>query len=159
MIQQPVLLLGLGNSLAGDDGIGSRIAAALAVDPRLPATVEVLQAGSDLLRLEPQMKGRRHIVLLDAMLAPEDVGTVMFRSDASQLDDRQGHAHHLSAVQAMTLLRTVVPALSSVQCTWITIGVADTRISHELSPALAEQVPNILEQILDGLRRLTTDGT
>lgn len=151
---KPVLLVGLGNTLAGDDGVGSRVAAALAVDPRLPAVVEVLQAGSDLLRLEPQLEGRRDIVLVDALLSPLRVGTVLVRVGTPDLDDRQTHAHHLSAVQAMALLRTVVPALAGVRCTWITIAIADTRISHELSPALAAETPLILDRILAELDRL-----
>jgi hydrogenase maturation protease len=157
---KPILVLGLGNSLAGDDGIGSRVAAALAGDPRLPADVEVLQAGSDLLRLAPRMDGRTDVVLLDAMLTDGAVGAVSVDSDVCGVDMRQGHVHHLSAVQAMALLRTVVPRLDRVRCTWVTIGIPDSRISRDLSPALEAALPGIVDTVLASLQGMTgTPGT
>lgn len=152
---KPILVLGLGNRLAGDDGIGSRVAAALAGDPRLPADVDVMQAGSDLLRLAPRMEDRTDVVLLDAMLTDGDVGDVSVLTDVCGMDTRQGHVHHLSAVQAMALLRTVVPRLDGIRCTWIAIGIADSRISHDLSPALDAALPGIVDAVLATLHGMT----
>jgi hydrogenase maturation protease len=152
---KPVLVLGLGNSLAGDDGIGSRVADALARDARLPADVDVMQAGSDLLRLAPRMDGRTDVVLLDAMLTDGEVGAVSVLTDVCGVDMRQGHVHHLSAVQAMALLRTVVPRLDRVRCTWVAIGITDSRISHDLSPALEAALPGIVDTVLATLRSMT----
>lgn len=150
----PVLVLGLGNPLAGDDGVGSRIAEALVRNPRLPEGIDVMPAGSDLLRLAPYMDGRTDVVLLDAVLTDGGVGTVSVLTDVCGMDMRQGHAHHLSAVQAMALLRSVVPRLDRVRCTWITIGVANSRISHDLSPALDAMLPGIVDTVLTALHAI-----
>jgi hydrogenase maturation protease len=153
----PVLVLGLGNPLCGDDGIGARVAAALAADPRLPGGVEARRAGSDLLRLADALSGRRHVVLVDAILDPERCGAVNVVADIRSLDNYQGHAHHLSAVQSLALLRTVRPELAASAVTWVTIAVGDVRIARGLSPALEAALPGILEQVLAILTSLLTD--
>jgi hydrogenase maturation protease len=144
----PVLLLGLGNTLAGDDGVGALIAAALAADPRLPARVEAVVAGPDLLRCCRRLEGREHIVLVDALLDPAHAGVVQCHADTGEMDAAQGHAHHLSAVQSLELLRRVLPGLAATRFTWITVGVADVRISRDLSPALAAALPGVVDRVL-----------
>jgi hydrogenase maturation protease len=154
----PVLVLGLGNQLAGDDGIGARVASALAADPRLPAGVEARQAGSDLLRLADALSGRRNVVLVDAVLDADRVGAVDVVADTLSLGQHQGHAHHLSAVQSLALLRTVRPELARSAVTWITIAIGDVRIARDLSPELESALPEIVEQVLAILQPLLTDA-
>ena len=62
---KPNLVLGLGNPLMGDDGIGCVLAERLASDPRLPADTEVLVAGSDLLRFAGRMEYRQRVILIE----------------------------------------------------------------------------------------------
>jgi hydrogenase maturation protease len=147
-VTAPVLLVGLGNTLAGDDGVGARIVAALARDPRLPAGVEAVQGGSDLLRLAACMAGRGHVVLVDALLDPAGTGRVSVRTDESGFDTSQPHAHHLSAVQAMGLLRVVVPGLAELRTTWVGVHVAGARVSRDLSPGLQALLPEITDAVL-----------
>jgi hydrogenase maturation protease len=154
-MRAPVLLVGLGNALAGDDGAGARVAALLAADPRLPGGVEALVAGTDLLRVSHALEGRQHVVLVDALEDPSRPGAVTVHTDADEFDERQGHAHHLSAVQALDLLRCVVPGLGEVPCTWISVAIGEARLSHELSPAVAAAFPELLETVLRTLREVS----
>ncbi|MFB3826719.1 MAG: hydrogenase maturation protease [Bryobacteraceae bacterium] len=140
---KPTLIIGLGNPLMGDDGVGCRVAECLAVDPRLPEDAEVIAGGTDVLRLAETMQGRQRIVLLDAMLDAGLPGDVAIVETAAA----GGHAHHLSAAECVGLLRAVTPALAGVRFTVLAIAVESAHPGG-LSPALARRVPEIAGRVL-----------
>jgi len=143
----PLLLIGLGNPLMGDDGIGWRVAERLAADPRLPADAEAICGGTDLLRCAAQIEGRRWVILVDAVQDDAPPGTVsIIEEDAMDLN--REHAHHLSAGQAVKLLRLTMP----VGFTLLGVSVQSARMASELSPELAARMPAILDRVIEELR-------
>jgi len=150
---KPVLAICLGNPLMGDEGIGWHLAGPLAADPEVAARAEVVWGGSDLLRFAGGLEGRERIVVIDALADDSPPGTVsIFRDSLDALDDRQGQAHQLSAVAAIRLLQLswVVPF------TFIGISIREAATDAELSPALAAQMPAILERLRDYFRQSDT---
>jgi len=141
---KPVVVIGLGNPLMGDDGIGWHVAERLATDPRLPSGVEAIQGGTDLLRCAARIEGRRRAILIDAVRDDAEPGTVSVIGEG-QAQERQDHAHHLSAAQAMGLLRMTMP----VSFTLLGVSVAEVRMGGELSPELAARMPAILDRVLE----------
>jgi hydrogenase maturation protease len=145
---KPTLVIGLGNPLMGDDGVGWHVAERLAGDPRLPESVEVMCGGTDLLRCGGQMEGRSRVIFIDAIQDDAPLGSVLvFGENFSEMDSRQEHAHHLSAVQAIQLLKMMVAA--PVRLLGISISSAVTRT--ELSPAVDGRMPSILDRVLQEL--------
>ncbi|HUI59580.1 MAG TPA: hydrogenase maturation protease [Steroidobacteraceae bacterium] len=145
---KPLLVIGLGNPLMGDDGIGCHVAARLAGDPRLPESVEVISGGTDLLRFASQIEGRSRVFILDAIHDDAEPGAVsVFAADLPGLDERQEHAHHLSAVQAIGVLRILMP----VRITLVGISISSAAIESGLSPALDTRVPAIVDRVLQEL--------
>jgi hydrogenase maturation protease len=143
----PLLVIGLGNPLMGDDGIGWHVAERLAGDPRLPAHAEVICGGTDLLRCAAQIEGRRRVVLVDAVEDGAPPGTVsVIGEDAADL--HQGNAHHLSAGQAMQLLRLTMP----VSFTLLGVSVPSAQMASELSPALSTRMTAILDRVIEELQ-------
>jgi hydrogenase maturation protease len=143
------LVLGLGNPLMGDDGIGAHLTRRLRAHPRLPPDTDVLECGTDLLRLSHELTGRAWVILVDALLDPSAPGALhRFDGDLAELDERAEGAHCLSPVQALRLLRCVHPALRSVPVTFLGIAVGDARISHALSPALAARLDALVEEVI-----------
>jgi hydrogenase maturation protease len=70
-----VLILGIGNVLMGDEGIGVRVANALETAV-LPAGVEVLDGGTgSFLLLEP-MQNAEKVILIDATIDGKPAGTI-----------------------------------------------------------------------------------
>jgi hydrogenase maturation protease len=61
------LLLGLGNPLMGDDGIGLAALAQLLAQHELPPEVEVMDGGTWGMNLLPVIESHRQVVLLDAI--------------------------------------------------------------------------------------------
>lgn len=147
---KPLLAIGLGNPLMGDDGVGCVVAERLAGDPRLPECAEVICGGSDLLRYLGQMEGRSRVVVIDAVQDDAEPGSVeVFAGAGSMLDERQDHAHHLSAVQAIRLLEMTSP----VHCTLVGISVSSIGPGTGLSSVVNAQMPAVLDRILQELGR------
>ncbi|MGA2146161.1 MAG: hydrogenase maturation protease [Bryobacteraceae bacterium] len=145
---KPVLVIGLGNPLMGDDGVGCVVAERLAGDTRLPAYAEVICGGSDLLRHAGQMEGRSRVVVIDAIEDDTEPGSVLVFDEArSGLDERQDHAHHLSAVQAIRLFRTI----ASIRCTLLGVGISSAAMGTGLSPRIESRMPAILDRVLQEL--------
>ena len=163
---KPRLVLGLGNDLAGDDGVGVRVAERLRSHPRLPADLEV-RAGSDLLRWHDAMAGRREVVLVDAVLDPDAArtGTILVLDPADgRLPDAGGSVHHLSPTAAVRLLRAVDPAIRAVPITLWGIVIGSAEVGDALSPELDRALDAITEQLLaalgvGGSGRRTARGT
>lgn len=146
---KPVLAIGLGNPLMGDEGIGWHVAERLAGDPRLPEYVEVLCGGTDLLRCAGEIEGRSRAVLLDAIEDGSAPGRVtVFDQDFRGLEDYQENVHHLSVVEAVKLLRLVSP----VRIALLGISISSASLGPALSPSMAARMPAILRQVLENLR-------
>ena len=146
---KPLLAIGLGNPLMGDDGVGCVVAERLASDPRLPEDTEVICGGSDLLGCAGQMEGRSRVVVIDAVEGNAKPGSVAVFDGTSGLEERQGHAHQLSAVQAIRLLEM----MSSVRCTLLGIAISSVAPRFGLSPDLDVRIPAVLDHVLEELGR------
>ncbi len=153
------LVIGLGNPLAGDDGIGCRLAEALAQDPELPEGTEVAYGGTDLLRLEDRLQDRAYVIVLDALLDDGPPGQLRtFGPDPAELRalvHAQGHAHHLSAAQALLLLRSVAGTLEGTDVVLLGITVRGAAVQPSLSPELTDAVPRLAREVCDAIRHVT----
>jgi hydrogenase maturation protease len=145
---KPLLIIGLGNSLMGDDGVGCAVTERLAQDPRLAEEAEVLCGGTDLLRFSGEMHGRRRVVAIDAVQDGREPGTVCeLQTDDPALHMREEHAHALSAVAAIRLLRMVVPA----RYTLLGISIPSASAGTHMSGALQARLPEIVDSIIEYL--------
>jgi len=147
---KPVLAIGLGNPLMGDDGIGCAVAERLAVDPGLPNWVEVICGGSDLLRHAGRIDGRRGVVVIDAIQDSSAPGSVLALDNACfRLEDVQEHVHHLSAVQAVRLLNLV----TRVPVTLLAITVQSVSVGSGLSAVMEAKMAAIRDRVLEELAK------
>lgn len=81
-----VLVLGLGNILLSDEGVGVRVVEALAARARLPAEVEILDGGTSGMELLEAMMGRDLIVVADAITSERHAPGDILRLDGEELD-------------------------------------------------------------------------
>lgn len=152
-VDRPKLVIGLGNPLMGDEGVGWHAVQALA--PCLPPDTEALWGGTDLLRLAGAIEGRTRVILVDALLDPGEPGVVSVFHGLAGLDEHTGHAHHLSLAESLRLLRLDSPALDSTRFTLVAISVASSSFGAELSPPLAAALPQAVDCVL---RELASHG-
>lgn len=73
----PVLVLGVGNILLSDEGVGVRVVERLAQRYELPAQVEVLDGGTAGMALMEHLHGRRHVIVVDAVKSGAAPGTLV----------------------------------------------------------------------------------
>jgi hydrogenase maturation protease len=146
---RPRLILGLGNPIAGDDGVGAWVARRLADHPGLPGHTDVVAAGTDLLRLAPVLLGRSQLILIDAISDGAEPGTLTrFDGDLDDLDDRDAGVHQLSPIAAIRLLQGVYPELRSTAITLLAISVRHAAPSTQLSPAIADRLDAVVTAVL-----------
>ena len=144
------LVIGLGNPVMGDDGVGAAAAEALSRDPEAAAQADIVAGGTDVLRHLNQMEGRRLVVLIDAVRGdPPGVVSVVEELTASA----QQHAHHLSAVDTLAAARLVTPQLADTRFVWVLVSIRSASSGFELSPELAAALPGVLERVRQELRR------
>ncbi len=72
-----LLILGLGNLLCSDDGLGALVAAAIAETRDLPEGVRVLDGGTLGLSLLPYLEDAERAILVDAIQADAPPGTIV----------------------------------------------------------------------------------
>jgi len=150
---KPRLLIGLGNTLMGDDGIAYHILERLAGHPGLPEDVELHWGGADLLAAADLMPGRSRVWVLDAVEDPDRPGVLKILDDLSELETNVLSAHQLSAAGEIELLKLVEPELRHVPVRLMGVTVSGSRTSAELSPELARALPELVEQLLAELAR------
>jgi hydrogenase maturation protease len=149
-------VLGLGNPMMSDDGVGCIVAERLAGDPRLPENTEVSWGGTDLLRYTDQMQGRQHVIIIDGMLGAGRPGAVtVFDNELARLEQRHRHSHGLSAPGLIAVLRTASPEHARVHFELFAIAIASAVAGARLSNALASNLDAIVAILLAEVQRLS----
>ncbi len=75
--QAPVLVLGLGNILLQDEGVGVAVIERLETAYRLPAGVELLDGGTSGMTLLDDLRMRDKLIVVDAVRTGQPPGTVV----------------------------------------------------------------------------------
>ena len=107
-VKPPVLVLGVGNALLGDDGAGLLVLAELQRDAgKWGAQVEFLDGGTQGLALLESIASRRALLVLDAVALGAEPGTVHVLRGWSHAGERASTARESNVaelLQASTLL-------------------------------------------------------
>jgi len=142
------VIIGLGNPLRGDDGVGVRVAQVLAGQV-LPGDVEVVDGGTQGLGIVNLMEGRQRVIVVDAANVGRTPGEfVLFRLDEIGLlgDDHSISIHSAGLRDALLLAR----ALQILPDEVLIVGVQPAHMEwdHSLSPEVEAAVPQIADTIL-----------
>jgi hydrogenase maturation protease len=158
-VSHPVLVLGLGNPLQADDGVGCRVIEALegALTGReLPPGVEVMDAGTPGVGLINLMEGRQRAIIVDAAEMGRQPGEVVrFRpEDVTLTGSTERFSLHRTAVaDALALAHALNLPLPEIVFFGVQPGTIGWR--DELSPEVAAAVPGLVDAILEEVRRDT----
>lgn len=127
------LVIGIGNPLRGDDGVGALLAEEVGGDHVQQLTPEL---AAELARLE-------RVLFIDAWLAPPGAAPRLDRLDPLLPGDGQGSAqlasHHLDPAQLLTLSQALYGR--APQGWWLRIPAWALAHGQELSPALLSSLP------------------
>jgi len=145
---RPVLVLGLGNPLRGDDGIGPAVIAALR-QVELPSKVELLDGGTAGLSLLSAIAGRQRLLVVDAADMGRPAGTVLcLRPGEVSLERVEApiSPHQLGLVETLDLAGQLGLAPHMVQIFAVQPGQIGW--GQELSPEVQACLPQIVADVL-----------
>ena len=153
------LVVGLGNPILGDDGVGWKVAEE--IEQRLPhdhsIAVDRLSLGG--ISLMEHLIGYDRTILIDAFASDDGLGSI----HVMKLNDLPNYsAFHISSAHDTSLQNAIEMgrSLGAYLPEDITvIGIATHRIydfSEELSPPVAEAIPQTVKIVLDMLNQTST---
>ena len=144
----PVLVLGLGNILLEDEGLGVRALEEIERRFHIPPTIELLDGGTTGMGLLDQMSRREHLLVLDAVNSDKPPGTlVRMRGDEVPVYFSQRATPHqigLSDVLATLALNDEQPD------NIVILGMVPS--SLELTLELSSEIDQKLEALIEAVR-------
>jgi hydrogenase maturation protease len=149
-----IVIMGVGNWLMTDDGVGVHAAQLLAKDP--PPGTEVIDAGTDALSALPYFEQADRMLIIDAVCSGSSPGTIR------QLGEHDLAAHRgLPSIHAVNLL--FCRRLMSPGSLWPEIrilGVEPDILDYgmDLSPLVADALPRVTQlsrEIVETWRKQT----
>jgi hydrogenase maturation protease len=139
-----VLIVGYGNALRGDDGVGWQVADRLAGDPRL-AGAEVLARHQLTPELATDVARASLVVLVDASAGDGAPGSVSVRRLQPRRDAVPGWSHRLDPAALAGLAGVLYGAAPPVVL--VSVAGASFAAGERLSPAVERAVPEVVEAV------------
>ena len=146
------IIVGLGNPILGDDGIGWKVADKVKkqLPPDMPVVIEFLSLGG--ISLMERLIGYERAILIDAITSDQRPGSIITLS-LSELPDRSAFhitsAHDTSLQNALKLGKAMGADLPE-QVT--VVGIATNPVfdfGEELSPPVARAVPEAARIVIE----------
>jgi hydrogenase maturation protease len=147
-------VIGIGQRVAGDDGVGHAVVDALAASA-LPDDAELLHA-RDASELVELLQCAAPVVVVDAVVGAGAPGQVhVLDEQALSSAPLSGvSTHGMSVRQALELARLLHPAETSKEVCFVAVSIeAPRRYIEQLSPPVAEAVPCASERVLRLMKR------
>jgi hydrogenase maturation protease len=150
-----VLVIGLGNVLLADDGVGVHIVHRLATDPHVPAFLRALDGGTLGFRLMEIVTQSDAVLFIDAAELGQPPGAIrLLERDALDAYTKRGgrmSAHEAGLVDLLTLARLDGWAPSHVAV----LGIQPQRINWDenLSAPVASALPDACRMAIDTVGR------
>ncbi len=151
--KKPILILGVGNILLQDEGVGVRVAQEM-MKRDLPPGVEVIDGGTAGFDLVSTVDGREKIVVIDAVMSEKDPPGTIYRMFPENLQPTfmgktSIHQFEFLDVLGMTYLTGRLPEV-------VIFGVVPREFAKfglELTPEIGALVPRLVELVMEELAR------
>ena len=143
------LIIGLGNPLVTDDGVGLRVAAELKTRLAGRPGVEVEEDYWGGVRLMERMVGYDRAIVIDAILTGAEPGTIHHLTPGSIPTQRSASAHDMNLSTALAFGRQAGVALPDDEnVLLIGIEVEDViNFGEECTPAVRAAVPRATQEV------------
>jgi hydrogenase maturation protease len=146
------LVLGVGNILLTDEGVGVRVVESFQQRYVIPEGVDVLDGGTAGMDLLDALSARSHIVIVDAVRTGAQPGTIvrLTGADVPALFSNRISPHQLGISDVLAILRLVDQEPRHIAL----IGIVpfDLDLGLALSDAIAARVDDMVELVAEELR-------
>lgn len=147
------VIMGIGNWLLSDDGVGVHAAQMLAQDP--PPGVEVVDAGTDALSALSFMEDAARVLLIDAVEGGHPPGTIQCLTEDDLALRRGANAAHAASVLASRHLLS--PGAMWPQFVILGVEPGSMHYGMALSPTVAAALPQVIRLSRDIVNTWTAD--
>lgn len=139
-----IAVLGLGNLMRADDAAGMLALQAMRADPRLPASIPLIEGGTLGLDLLHPLDGVSHLLALDAIDGGVEPGTLLrFAGERIAALPAAKSVHLLGFADLIAAMRLTGGPPGEI----VVLGVQPERIDWgtELTPTVAAALPRLLD--------------
>ena len=144
-----ILILGIGNPLMGDEGIGVRVAEVFMRNFVLPDGVEVLDAGTMGLGMMGLFRGRDLVIVVDAVdHTGHEPGTVLIMTPEDLAPSQVLHSLHDMRLVHVLEAASLTGLQPDVVCVGVQIAAIEQWVT-ELTPAVDAAIPSAVAAVLD----------
>lgn len=145
--KKPILILGLGNLLLKDEGIGVHVVQQMQ-DMTLPENVEIMDGGTMGLDLVYYIEGRKRVIVIDTVQAGHPPGTLYRFTEKSIVYSQNVFrtAHGIDFTDVIRLLQSA--GTKPEEIIFIGVEPEDMNEGIDLSPKIAGKIPKIMELVL-----------
>jgi hydrogenase maturation protease len=146
MVAEPrTLVMGIGNVLMGDEGVGVHVAQCLE-QQALPSHVDVLDGGTGGFHLLDELSSHERVVLIDATMDGQPAGTVSLTEPRYASDFPPTLTAHDIGLRDLIVSATLLGGLPRMRLITISIdGMQSMQMT--LSPPVSAAVPRVVEQV------------
>jgi hydrogenase maturation protease len=141
------LILGLGNTIMSDDGVGPKVIEKLQQEVDLPDGVTLLDGGTLGLDLLPYLEEVRRLILVDAVEIGQPAGSCVRLSgdDVPMALENKLSAHQMGMKDLLAVARLMGHLPDEI----ILIGVqpACLQMDTELTPSVAAALPRLVAMV------------
>ncbi|MBN1507581.1 MAG: hydrogenase maturation protease [Sedimentisphaerales bacterium] len=151
-LQRPTVVLGLGNPLMGDEGIGVHLVERLAESAAEYPSADFLDAGTGGLSVLHYIEGRRKAIIIDCAFMDEEPGAIR-RFTPEQVHSRKVLAHRTLHEADLMQILSMARRLGQAPEQAVVFGIQPERVElgQGLSPTLTERMDEYVSVILSEL--------
>jgi hydrogenase maturation protease len=146
------LVLGIGNSILGDDGVGVRVAQAVASKIK-DDSIDVMDVNVDGLNLFDFILGYDRLVVIDAIVTEDGEIGEIYRLKPEQICSPSGSAispHHYTLASTIEIGNRLFPREIPQDVVVFAINTEDaSTITEEMSQKVREAVPKAVNLVLE----------
>lgn len=146
-----VLIMGIGNYLMGDEGVGVHVAQRLAKET-LPEDVDVLDGGTGGFFLMEYFENYPVVILIDATLDDRPTGTIRVIEPRFAADFPRAMSTHDIGLRDLVEGLAILGKMPKIYLFAVSIEMIQSQ-QIELSPELERIMPELLEQVKKMARR------
>lgn len=149
---KPVLIIGIGNILIRDEGIGVRVAEQM-MKMSLPPDVQVMDGGTGGLDLLYVIEGRKKVIVVDAVKAGSPPGT-LFRFTDKDLEEKKGTLRSAHGIDFSDVVSTSAYFKTKPdEIVFLGIEPADLGAGLDLSPEIEKMIPVLINLVLKEIEK------
>lgn len=154
-ISRKIVVLGVGNILLTDEGVGVRIVQELEKRFTFPDDVRLVDGGTQGLWLMSTIEQAEHLIVVDTVLGPGEPGA-LYRLEREDLPSNlrvKTSAHDSDLIEALNLCKMIDLEPKTV----VVLGVHPLDIVSqglELTPTVEARVEDLVSGVLDELKKL-----